>query len=90
MDFISVKIIPFQYKSGMPQISQLIDTLGVFNYIDDLMGNCVANWVLCNDTQNVLWDNYTLTEQEYKDWDSSPLGLLQIIAKYLNVTIIKP
>ncbi|MFY7883640.1 MAG: hypothetical protein ACOVOV_02210 [Dolichospermum sp.] len=66
---------------------QLIDTLGVFNYTDDLRGNCTANWVLCNDTTNVLFDSYTLTQQEYNNWDSSPLGLLKILAKYLNVTI---
>lgn len=87
MDFISTKIVAFQYKSGIPQTSVLIDTLGVFNYTDDLMGNCTANWVLCNDAQNVLWDSYTLTQKEYNNWDSSPLGLLKIIADYLQVTI---
>lgn len=88
MDFISAKLTPFQYTSGIPQTSVTINTIGVFNYTDDLMGNCTANWVLCNENQNVLFNTYTLTEEEYANWDSSPIGLLEIIAKYLKVTIL--
>jgi len=87
MDFISAKIIPFNYTSGIPQTSVVINILGVFNYTDDLMGNCTANWVLCNDNQNILFNSYTLTQEEYNNWNSSPEGLLEIIANYLKVTI---
>jgi hypothetical protein len=87
MDFISASIVPFNYTSGIPQTSVIINTLGVFNYTDDLMGNCTANWVLCSDKQNILFNSYTLTQEEYNNWNSSPEGLLEIIANYLKVTI---
>lgn len=88
MDYISTKIIPFDYKSGIPQVTQLVDTLGVFNYVDDLTGNCTANWFLSNASQNILWNSYTLTQEEYDKWDSSPNGLLKIIANYLKLEVV--
>lgn len=89
MEYISTPIQPFQYKSGIPEIIQEINTLGVFNYTDDLKGNCIINWFLSNGSQNILWDNYKLTQEEYNNWDSSATALLEIIAKYLNVSILK-
>jgi len=89
MEFITAPLVSFEYTTGIPQTSVIINTIGVFNYTDDLMGNCTANWVLCSEKQNILFNTYTLTDEEYKEWDSSPIGLLEIIAKYLKVTILK-
>lgn len=88
MEYISTSIQEIQFKSGFPETIEIINTLGVFNYVDDLKGNCIINWFLGNNEKNLVWNSYTLTQEEYDSWDSSPLGLLQILAKVLNVQII--
>ena len=79
-------IIPFTYSIGIPSVSNTITHLGVFNYTDDLKGNCIANWALISNGVNIVLNSYTLTVEDYEKWDSSPEGLLAIIGKYLGVT----
>jgi hypothetical protein len=88
MEYISTKIKEIEYLSGFPPVIEIINTLGVFNYIDDLNGKCTVNWFLSDEKKNIVCGEYTLTQEQYDEWDSSPLGLLQIIAKYLNIIII--
>ena len=75
------------YTSGIPAKKDTLRYVGVFNYTDDLKGNCVANWVLISKNKvNILFDSYTLTTEEYNNWDGSALGLLAVLANYLKVT----
>jgi len=74
------------YKHDIPSVSDTLTYLGVFNYTDDLKGNCVANWVLIAKDKNILFDSYKLNESEYSAWDGSAIGLLRVIGNYLQVT----
>lgn len=82
---IAVKITPIYYTTGIPAVTDTITHLGVFDYKDDLKGNCVANWVLLNANKNILFDSYKVSEEDYKNWDSTAAGLMKIIANYLKV-----
>lgn len=83
---IAAKIVNVNYKSGIPAHVDTLTHIGVFDYTDDLKGNCIANWVLISNGRNILWNNYKLTEADYNSWDSSPEGLLSIIGKFLGIT----
>lgn len=75
------------YTSGIPAKTDTLSFLGVFNYTDDLKGNCIANWVLISKSKvNILFDSYTLTKEEYDNWDGTAIGLLTILGNYLKVT----
>lgn len=69
-------------------LKDTITHVGFFNYTDDLKGSCLVNYTMIavSTKRNVIQDSYKLTDAEYNSWDSSPEGLLRIIAKYLNVT----
>ena len=82
----AAKIVSKIYSHGIPTINDTLTHIGVFNYTDDLKGNCTANWVLISNGRNIIWDSYKLTDSDYNNWDSSPEGLLRIIATYLGVT----
>jgi hypothetical protein len=82
---IAAKITPIYYSSGIPATVDTITYLGVFDYKDDMKGNCVANWVLLNAKQNIVFNSYTLKQDEYDNWDGSAIGLLAIIGNYLKV-----
>lgn len=82
---IASKIEIIYYKHKIPEVVDTITHLGVFDYKDDLKGNCTANWVLLNEDKNVMFNTYTLKEEEYNNWDGSPEGLLRIIGDYLKV-----
>lgn len=88
MEYISTSIKEIEYKSGFPEVIEKINTLGVFNYIDDLKGNCVINWFLSNYDKNIVWGSYTLTDEQYTNWDSSSNHLLSIIADIYKLEII--
>lgn len=82
----AAKIVNKVYSHGIPTINDTLTHIGVFNYTDDLKGNCTANWVLISNGRNIIWDSYKLTDSDYNNWDSSPEGLLRIIATYLGLT----
>ena len=84
---VAAKINPFYVQKNYPA-KDTITHLGFFNYVDDLKGNCVVNYTLIASTtsRNVIQDSYKLTDGEYNSWNSSPEGLLRIIANYLSVT----
>ncbi len=83
---IAAKINTVVYKHDIPSVSDTLTHLGVFNYSDDLKGNCTANWVLIANGKNILFDYYKLTDAQYTSWDGSAAGLLRFIASYLSVT----
>ena len=82
---IAAKITPIVYTSGIPSITDTITYVGVFDYKDDLKGNCVVNWVLLNINKNIIFNSYSLKQDEYESWSGSGAGLLTIIGNYLKV-----
>jgi hypothetical protein len=82
----AAKINAKVYSHDIPIVNDTLTHLGVFNYTDDLKGNCVANWVLIATDKNILWNSYKLTESEYDNWNSTPEGLLSILASHLGLT----
>lgn len=82
---IAAKITPIYYSSGIPATVDTINYLGVFDYKDDMKGNCVVNWVLLNSNKNILFNSYSLKQDEYENWDGSAIGLLSIIGNYLKI-----
>lgn len=82
----AAKITPISYTTGIPIVTEKITHLGVFNYTDDLKGNCTANWTLIATNKNVITNSYTLTQEDYNEWDGYASGLLAVIGKYLKVT----
>jgi hypothetical protein len=78
-------IVNVVYSHNIPVVTDTITHLGVFNYTDDLKGNCTASWVLIATNRNILFNSYTLTSSEYTAWDGTPEGLLRIIANFLKV-----
>ena len=83
---IAAPIVSKVYSHDIPTINDTLTHIGVFNYTDDLKGNCVANWVLISNGKNILFDSYKISNSDYNSWDSSPEGLLRIIGKYLGIT----
>ena len=83
---VAAKINQIIYTHDIPLVRDTINYLGIFDYKDDLKGNCTANWVLLNSSQNIIWNNYTLTKKEYDNWDGSAVGLIAIIGAYLKIT----
>ena len=83
---IAAPIVNKVYNHDLPTVSDTLTHLGVFNYTDDLKGNCTASWVLIANGRNILFDSYKLSVSDYNNWDSSPEGLLKIIGKYLGIT----
>jgi len=71
---------------GYPATTDTATHLGVFNYVDDLKGNCVVNYVLLNKDKNIVNNSYTLTAEQYNNWNGSVVGLLSIIGEILRVT----
>jgi hypothetical protein len=82
----AAKINVINYTSGILVKTDTLTHIGVFNYTDDLKGSCVANWTLIATNRNVIFDSYTLTIEEYNNWDGSATGLLKVLAAYLKVT----
>lgn len=84
---IASKVNTFTIQKNYPQ-KDTVTHLGFFNYVDDLKGNCTVNYTLiaASTNRNVIQDSYKLTDSNYNNWDSSPEGLLRIIATYLGVT----
>jgi hypothetical protein len=82
----AAKINSKVYSHDIPVISDTLTHLGVFNYTDDLKGNCVANWVLIATNKNILWSEYKLTDSEYTGWNGTATTLLAIIAARLGLT----
>jgi hypothetical protein len=83
---IAARIETVYYEHQIPTITDTLCYLGVFDYQDNLKGNCTANWVvLSNKKKNIVMKSYNLTEEEYNNWDGSPIGLLSIIGNYLKI-----
>jgi hypothetical protein len=82
---IAARIDNIIYSNGIPPNVDTIKYLGIFDYQDDLKGNCVVNWVLLNENKNIVWNNYKLTKEEYDGWDGYAVGLLSILGTYLKL-----
>lgn len=82
----AAKINSVYVTSGYPIITDTATHLGVFDYTDDLKGKCVANYVLLNKSKNIVVASYSLSEEEYNEWDGTAIGLLAVIGRYLKLT----
>lgn len=81
----AAKIETLVINNGFPVLTDTVTHLGVFNYTDDLSGNCSVNWVLLNKSKNVITGVYFIKKEEYAEWNSSSEGLLKIIAENLKL-----
>jgi hypothetical protein len=96
----AAKIVPVAYSHGLPATVDTLTHLGVFNYTDNLTGDCRVSYSIMSissglrpvmynvmtNAKNIIYSTYKLTDVQYTAWDGTPTMLLSFLAQYLNLT----
>lgn len=85
-DCTSAKVNSLVISHSFPVVSDTIKYIGFFNYTDSPRDtSCVVNFTVKanSSNQNVIFNSYTLTKQEYSTWNSD-IALIVFIRNYLS------
>ena len=85
-DCTCVAVNSVNFSHGFPSVTDTVNHIGFFNYTDSPRDTtCVVNYVVKanGNKQNILFNSYTLSKEEYLSWNSD-MDLVAIIRNYLS------
>lgn len=84
---VAAKINNLIINRNFPVDADTATHLGIINATNNFKGKCDITYVLLNNKENVIISSYTLTNEEYNEWNNgNVVKLMQILSSYLKIT----